>query len=154
MIWEVWDKPLVDLFATRDNKKLPLYVSPFPDKEAWAVDALSLDWSNLYAYAYPPTAILGKVLRKIRDTDCEIVLVAPAWPKQEWFASILELLVDIPLVLPCWGKLLKQPRSGIFHQHPETFLLHAWKLSSNPMKVRAFQKGRLVKWHELKKHQL
>jgi len=36
--------PMVDLFATRDNHRLPLYVSPFNVPAAWAVDALSFAW--------------------------------------------------------------------------------------------------------------
>ena len=35
-----WHQPQVDLFATRFNSKLPQFVSPVPDPQAWAVDAL------------------------------------------------------------------------------------------------------------------
>ena len=42
-----WHQPQVDLFATRFNNKLPQFVSPVPDPQAWAVDALSLSWENL-----------------------------------------------------------------------------------------------------------
>ena len=34
-----WHQPEVDLFATRFNNKLPQFVSPVPDPQAWAVDA-------------------------------------------------------------------------------------------------------------------
>ncbi|XP_076470025.1 uncharacterized protein LOC143300312 [Babylonia areolata] len=60
-VWEQWFRPMVDLFATRFSKRLPTYVSPVADPEAWAVDALSLDWSSLIAYAFPPFPILSKV---------------------------------------------------------------------------------------------
>ena len=36
--------PKIDLFATRFNNKLPLFVSPVPDPLATAVDALSRPW--------------------------------------------------------------------------------------------------------------
>ena len=39
-----WHRPQIDLFATRFNNKLPLFVSPLPDPLATAVDALSLPW--------------------------------------------------------------------------------------------------------------
>ena len=45
--------PNVDLFATRFNQKLPLYVSPVPDNH----DALSVDWNCFHAYAFPPTIL-------------------------------------------------------------------------------------------------
>ena len=52
-----WHQPQVDLFATRFNNKLPQFVSPVPDPQAWAVDALSLSWEDLDPYAFPPAAI-------------------------------------------------------------------------------------------------
>ena len=55
-ICQKWFTPHVDLFATHLNHKLPLYVSPIPDPRAWDIDALNINWTNLTAYAYPPTA--------------------------------------------------------------------------------------------------
>ena len=31
-------------------------MSPIPDPRAWDIDALNINWTNLIAYAYPPTA--------------------------------------------------------------------------------------------------
>ena len=42
-------------------------MSPVPDQLAWAVDALSLLWEDLDTYAFPPAAILGKVLEKLQN---------------------------------------------------------------------------------------
>ena len=53
----------VDLFATSLNKKLPTYVSPIPDPQAWEVDALSIPWENLVAF--DPIALLLKVVQKL-----------------------------------------------------------------------------------------
>ena len=57
-ICQVWHKPMVDLFATRLNAKLPTYVSPVPDDKAWQIDALNISWEGLDAYAFCPVAIL------------------------------------------------------------------------------------------------
>ena len=38
-----WFTPHVDLFATRLNHKVPLYVSPVPDQNAWDIDALNIN---------------------------------------------------------------------------------------------------------------
>ena len=76
-----WHQPQVNLFATRFNNKLPQFVSPVPDPQTWAVDALSLSWENLDPYAFPPAAILGKVVEKLQDYPCNrIILIAPGWP--------------------------------------------------------------------------
>nr|KAG5710727.1 hypothetical protein BaRGS_035129 [Batillaria attramentaria] len=62
-ICQRWDRPHVDLFATRWNHKLPLFVSPVPDPQAWAVDALSIPWDGLFAFAYPPAVLIPKILQ-------------------------------------------------------------------------------------------
>ena len=38
-----WFTPHGDLFATRLNHKVPLYVSPVPDQNAWGIDALNIN---------------------------------------------------------------------------------------------------------------
>ena len=44
--------------------KVPLYVSPVPDQNAWDIDALNINWSGLTAYANPPTALRLRVIQK------------------------------------------------------------------------------------------
>ena len=73
-----WYQPNIDLFATRFNTKLPWFVSPVPDSLATAVDALSQPWEDLNAYAFPPAAILGKVVENLQGSPCKrIILIAP-----------------------------------------------------------------------------
>ena len=87
-----WHQPQVDLFATRFNNKLPQFVSPVPDPQAWAVDALSLYWEGLDPYAFPPAAILGKVVEKLQDYPCNrIILFAPGWPNMPWFWDLVAM---------------------------------------------------------------
>ena len=45
-IFSLWGTPQIDLFATRLNHFLPLFVSSVPDHRACAVDAMSLEWKN------------------------------------------------------------------------------------------------------------
>ena len=99
-LWTIWERPHVDLFATRFNAKMSSYYSPFPDPQAVGVDALSTTWEAMVAYAFPPTAILGRVLAKAEREQCVLVLVAPMWPKQPWYPHLLDLLVDYPIRLP------------------------------------------------------
>ena len=51
-----WHLPQIDLFATRFNNKLPLFVSPVPDPLATAVDALSLPWEDMPSHQQPSWA--------------------------------------------------------------------------------------------------
>ena len=64
-ICQVWHKPMVDLFATSLNAKLPTYVSPVPDDKAWQIDALNISWEALDAYAFCPVAILPQLVQKM-----------------------------------------------------------------------------------------
>ena len=65
------------LVVTRFNNKLPQFLSPVPDPQAWAVDALSLSWEDLDPYAFPPAAILDKVVEKLQDYPCNRILLMP-----------------------------------------------------------------------------
>ena len=46
-IFHIWGKPHIDLFASHLNLKLPLFVSPVLDHEAYARDTLSLLAGNV-----------------------------------------------------------------------------------------------------------
>ena len=101
-----WFTPHVDQFATRLNHKLPLYVSPVPDPNAWDIDALNINWLVLTAYAYPPTFFLHRVIQKIRQCNCLIIVIAPGWPGIPWFWDLVQLSTEIPLQLPVSTTLL------------------------------------------------
>ena len=136
-ICQKWFTPHVDLFATHLNHKLPLYVSPIPDPKAWDIDALNINWTNLTAYAYPPTALLHKVIQKIRQCQCLIIVIAPGWPGMPWFWDLVQLSTEIPLQLPVSTTLLKQSHKLVFHNNPQHLNLHAWCLGADNSKNKA-----------------
>jgi hypothetical protein len=49
------------------------FVSPVPDPRAYAVDAMSLSWEGLFAYAFPPFRCLAPILHKITAEKCSTV---------------------------------------------------------------------------------
>ena len=133
-----WHRPQIDLFATRFNHKLPQFVSPVPDPLAVAVDALTLPWEDLDAYAFPPTAILGKVVEKLQDSPCKrIILIAPGWPNMPWFWDLVTMSSQIPLSLPNLPNLLTQPFNQIPHRNLTNLNLHAWLLEPQRLRNRA-----------------
>ena len=73
-----WFTPHVDLFATHLNHKVPLYVSPVTDQNAWDIDPLNINWLGLTAYAYPPTTVLHRVIQKVRQSSC-LIIVRTIW---------------------------------------------------------------------------
>jgi hypothetical protein len=127
-IWEVWDKPRLDLFATRFSCRLQLYVSPVPDPQAWAVDAFSLSWRGLDVYAFPPLALIGRVLAKVESDHPRMILVAPFWESRPWFPLLKQLARAPARDLRLQVGDLVQPRSGVAHGNPAGLQLHAWLL--------------------------
>lgn len=127
-VWEGWEKPLVDLFATKFSKRLPIYVSPVEDPEAWKIDAMEIDWRGLQAYAFPPLSLIGKVVEKARRERPHLILVAPYWPAKAWFPILLKLIHEPPVKLELESRHLFQPRTGIRHGNPKTLNLHLWRL--------------------------
>jgi len=121
--------PTIDLFATRFNHQLPVYVSPIPDPAALGVDALSMDWTAFDAYAFPPTALIQKVIQKACQENCRLLLIAPRWPSRHWYPELAALAHRDPLPLPPWPNLLIHPMTKQRHPNPSMFQLHAWVLS-------------------------
>ena len=127
-IWDRWGLPLVDLFAMQESARLPVFVSPVPDPRALAVDALAISWKEMSAYAFPPFALLPRVLRKVEQDQPCMILIAPRWPARPWFPDLLRLAKEDPIPLNLSVGDLAQPRSGIPHPDPGVFHLHAWRL--------------------------
>ena len=70
--------PVVDLFGTRYNNQLPLFVSPYPDPLAVAWDAFSLDWEEFQSiYAFPPVQVLPEVVFRLSSYPGSGFLIAP-----------------------------------------------------------------------------
>ena len=130
LICKVWHTPMVDMFATNLNHKLPIYVSPVPDANAMNIDALNISWEGLDGYAFCPVALIPKVIQKMNTYRCRMIVVAPGWPRMHWFWDLVNLSTKPPLQLPHWPHLLKQPFSQKFHQNLMYLNLHVWHLDT------------------------
>ena len=138
-VFGIWGTPMVDLFATSLNNRLPVYFSPVPDPRAWQVDAFTVPWDDLFVYAFPPFAVLRQVINRVLVASrLRMILIAPMWPQQEWYPDLLDLLVEEPLQLPLWRNLLRQPHTQAVHGSLVRLSLHAWMLSSVSSEREAF----------------
>lgn len=144
-IFNILDTPHIDLFASHLNHQLPTFCTRHAHPLAWATDSLSLSWSGLLGYAFPPISLLPRVLQKIKQESCKIILVAPLWPRQAWFPQLLDLLIRPPIVLPKRPDLLSQPVTKILHPDPDSLHLCAWMLSNLASEQLAFQRT-LLPW--------
>ncbi|XP_028402107.1 uncharacterized protein LOC114525097 [Dendronephthya gigantea] len=99
MITKRFYTPQVDLFASRINHQLPRYVARYPDPGSMATDAFLQYWGQWTVFIYAPIVLLPRILQKLRQDQATGLVIAPTWPGQPWFPTLLELLVDFPAQL-------------------------------------------------------
>ena len=58
----IWDRLEIDMFASRLNRQTDRFVSWRPDPNVEFVDAFSVNWENLYFYAFPPFSFIRRLL--------------------------------------------------------------------------------------------
>ena len=122
----------IDLFAPSANHRCSIYFSPFRDPRSAGTDAFLQSWDGLQAYAFPPVAVIPRVLAKLRASKgTELTLVAPHWAQRPWFSDLVQLSLAPPVILPSRPDLLRLPRSRHLYPDLRRLRLHAWRLSSD-----------------------
>lgn len=127
-IWQKYGQAAVDLFASQENTKCPLYFSLVDAGAPLGVDALAHPWPDVLLYAFPPISLILPTLARVREQGLSLILIAPHWPSKPWMAEIIQLLQDRPWLLPVRRDLLSQAGGEIYHPHPERMALWAWPL--------------------------
>ena len=75
-------------------------------------------WNDLVAEASSPFTLLRQVLSRVMlSTNFSLILVAPLLPQKKWFADMLALLVEEPLMLLLLWNPIVQPHIRKFHSH-------------------------------------
>ena len=121
----LWPVQIV-LFATSANHRCLIYFSHFRDPKSAGTDAFLQSWEGLQAYAFPPVAIIPRVLAPLRASPgTELTLVAPHWAQCPWFSDLLQLSLATPVVLPARHDLLHLPRSCHLSPDISRLRLHA-----------------------------
>ena len=148
IIFQRMERPHIDLFASRENAQLPTYCSWTRDPAALHQDAMSMSWDGISTYAFPPIALIPRVLLKLsQSTDCRMILICPRWPRQPWFTRLLSLLLGTPRTLPPRRDLILAEGLPLRKDTIKTIALTAWPLSSSPTEQRAFL-SKLPVWRE------
>lgn len=90
--------PDIDLFASQINKKCKRYCSWKRDPGAMWVDAFTINWYPWFFYAFPPFALIPKILKKIINEGSRGILVVPNWPSQAWYPRCMEMFESPPIM--------------------------------------------------------
>ena len=78
-------KPEIDLFALCINYQIDQYTSQHPYRNAIAIDASSISWSELDFYAFPLFSIIRAAMAKVKQEKCLGIMILPWWKTQFWF---------------------------------------------------------------------
>lgn len=129
----------IDLFASRLNAKLNLYVSWKPDPFAVFVDAFSRNWNMLgNFYAFPPFSLILSCLQKIASEKAKGILIVPFWTTQPWFPKLMRMLYQTPMILP--KDILTLPFSNARpHSQNKTLILLACPVSGKCSETEEFR---------------
>ena len=115
------------------------YYSYNLEPETIGIDAFSYSWSNETFYAFPPFAIISKILTKIEAEMATGVLIFPLFRTQSWLTRRLRLLIHEPLLLPKSNTSLYFPcRRKTMPTLPNVALIACF-VSRYCTKVKAFQ---------------
>ena len=111
----------------------------FVDPEAVAKDAFSQAWRGKAVFAHPPWCLIARTLQKVKLEGATLVLITPLWKAQPWFPLILEMLIDLPLLLPV-GKdtLHSSPNCDCPLTTNNQLQLVAWRVSADSSKQEKF----------------
>jgi len=137
-----WGQPTVDLFASRTSHQMDNYMSFKMDPGATATDAFQQPWENMRPYAFPPFSLVGRVLRKVSNHQCDMILIAPVWPCQPWYPLLLEMCSETPLLILQSQNLLTNPKGEshpLLREGGHGLQLAAWMISGDACKQREFQ---------------
>ena len=138
-IKNVLGSPQIDLFATRNNNRVPKYFSWRPDPGAIGTDAFAQTWNYDLMYAFPPFSLINRVLQKVILDQAELILIVPMWPTQTWFARLLQLLERKPVLIPTRRHTIYLPHNqGEIHPLWKKLKLMACRLSRKPSKAKVF----------------
>ena len=94
-----YGEPHIDLFASRINHQLPVYMSLHPDAQAHAIDAFAHSWES-YVYIFPPFILISRILKKIReDKTPKVLMIVPNWSVAPWFPMMKKMCIHPPVLL-------------------------------------------------------
>ena len=127
----------------RLSNQLPSYYTWKPDPDSLGTDALQQKWYHKSLYAFPPFALIHKVLKKVKEEKVpSLIIVTPTWETQSWYPELLRLSVRNPIILPLKRDLIKGPQK---QQHPliqnRTMQLAVWLVSGSVWQRNEYQKG-------------
>jgi hypothetical protein len=90
---------VADLFADRDNHRLPIFFSDEICAEAAGQpDCFANRWPAGVLYAFPPLHLIPRLLQHALVTDSHLVILVPDWPSQPWWPRLMSITTSSWLI--------------------------------------------------------
>lgn len=128
------------LVCARNNNLLPRFAAWTLDEQAVYVDALEHLSEKENGFAHPPFSIIGRVLRRLEESSCDLTIIVPAWPSQYWWPQLLHLLSEVPVLLHDLDNLLIPPRGTAALARRVPWRMLACRISGRSSKRGAFRR--------------
>ncbi len=135
----MWGPHTIDLMATETNAKVDRYCSWKADPGSVLTDIFAqTSLTEMNAYVFPPDILISRLLTRVPTLlSHPFTIVAPLWPAQAWYPTLINLLVDYPVVLNHPNSLLMPP---LLQAEPApTWTLVAWRICGQDSLHRAFR---------------
>jgi len=99
--WKEYGEYKADLFAAENNYQFAKYYAKDSNDvpSAYDVNWLEIQGDGML-WANPPWKEMGKILRKVEKDGATVTIICPVSPQNHWYAKLLELAVDDPILLP------------------------------------------------------
>jgi hypothetical protein len=100
MLDNKWGPHTIDRMASFTNHQVPRYNSYHWDPRTEAVDTYTQTWTVENNYINPPFNQMSRILAKIAEDQATCTVIAPIWPAQPWFQTLLKMSIDYPIKIP------------------------------------------------------
>lgn len=127
--------PLLEVGFSRDGMFLPHQTmrNAHYFSQEWAWEGIHREtpshrWFHGLLYLFPPIPLLSRTIIKLRQDNSQAILIAPWWPRQPWFSTLLTMSVD-HWRLPFLPDLLTQDEGRVLHPNLRSLHLTAWRIS-------------------------
>ena len=126
-LWSMLGPFDVDRFASAAN--VPVnpstgaalrFNSRFMEPGTLGMDALLTSWAGVVNYAFPPPAILDRVVQHIATERAPTLLVCPKWHSQSWWPLLMSLQPQ-EWLLPAGTAPFDAGKSGCVHPCGRSF---------------------------------
>ncbi|XP_049432622.1 uncharacterized protein LOC125889006 [Epinephelus fuscoguttatus] len=102
MVWGIFGRAEVDLFASRESTHCPLWFSWTEGDSPLGRDALGHEWPDSLLYAFPPLPLILPTLQRVLQQGHRLLLVAPFWPNVAFLPKVTQLLMAQSASAPCY----------------------------------------------------